>query len=98
VLTCDYPGTQYFTPSSLKKQFQEDLEKRKGGSAGGWNMAPYDSASIYWTTDFQNIRNMLADPDWKANVTKSAEGWLDMEKADVQIGTQATFIENGKII
>jgi hypothetical protein len=61
-------------------------------------MAPYDVASIYWTTDFQNIRNMLSDPDWGTNVAKSAEGWLDTKKAHVQFGTQTTFIENGVVV
>lgn len=60
-------------------------------------MAPYDAASIYWTTDFQNVRNMLADPDWTTKVTKSSEGWLDTKRADVQIGVQTTFIDNGNI-
>lgn len=60
-------------------------------------MAPYDSASIYWTNDFQNIRNMLADPDWTTKVAKSSEGWLDTKRADVQIGVQTTFIDNGNI-
>lgn len=61
-------------------------------------MAPYDAASIYWTTDFQNIRNMLADPDWATKVAKSSEGWIDTKRADVQIGIQTTFIENGKAV
>ncbi|KAL1856443.1 hypothetical protein Daus18300_010710 [Diaporthe australafricana] len=88
----------YVTSSSFKQRFQQDLQKLKGGSAAGWNMAPYDAASIYWTTDFQNIRNMLNDPDWEAKVTGSAEGWLDTSKADVQVGTQTTFIDNGKVV
>lgn len=89
---------QYFTPSAFKTQFQEDLDKFKGGSAAGWNMAPYDATTIYWTTDPQKIRNMLADPDWEDKVIKFEKGWIDQTKVDVQIGTQTTYLEDGKII
>ncbi|KAJ0124364.1 hypothetical protein J7T55_005702 [Diaporthe amygdali] len=88
----------YFTPTAFKAQFQEDLDNLKGGCAEGWNMAPYDAAVIYWTSDPQKIRNMLTDPDWEGKVTKFEQGWIDQTKVDVQIGTQTTFIEDGKII
>lgn len=61
-------------------------------------MAPYDAAVIYWTTDAQKIRNMLTDPDWEGKVTKFEQGWIDQTKVDVQVGTQTTYIEDGKII
>lgn len=61
-------------------------------------MAPHDAAVIYWTNDFQNIRNMISDPDWDTNVRKSVEGWIDTTKVDVQIGTHITFIENGEVV
>lgn len=89
---------QYFTPSTFKAKFQEDLDNLKGGCAAGWNMAPYDAAVIYWTTDPQKVRNMLTDPDWEGKVTKFEKGWIDQTKVDVQIGTQTTFIDDGKII
>lgn len=90
--------TQFFTPSSFKKDFQEHLDHLKGTSPAGWTMAPHDGAAIYWTNDFQNIRNMISDPEWDTNVRKFVEGWIDTTKVDVQIGTHMTFIENGKVV
>lgn len=85
-----HPGREcwYFTPTVFKQQFQEDLDKLKGGCAAGWNMAPYDAAVMYWTSDPQKIRNVLTDPDWEGKVTKLKKGWIDQTKVDVQIGTQ----------
>lgn len=61
-------------------------------------MAPYDAAFIYWTTDFHKFRNMIMDPEWDGNVTKFARGWNDQTKVDVQVGTQTTYIEDGKVV
>lgn len=61
-------------------------------------MAPYDAATIYWVTDVQNLRNMLNDPDWNNKVVAFESGWIDQHKVDVQVGTQTTFIEEGKIV
>ncbi|ROW02527.1 hypothetical protein VMCG_06052 [Cytospora schulzeri] len=88
----------YFTPSTFKQMFQADLDQMKGGSAAGWNMAPYDAATIYWFSDPQKLRNMLADPDWEGKVAKFEKDWIDLTKVDVQIGTQTTYIEDGKIV
>jgi hypothetical protein len=74
------------------------LDQLKGGSAEGWNMAPYDAATIYWVTDAQNLRNMLNDPDWNNKVVAFESGWINQHKVDVQVGTQTTFIEDGKIV
>ncbi|KAI0147206.1 hypothetical protein GGR57DRAFT_263355 [Xylariaceae sp. FL1272] len=41
----------YMTPTAFKDKFQEDLDSLKGGCAAGWNMEPYDAATIYWVTD-----------------------------------------------
>ncbi|KAM7193987.1 hypothetical protein V8F33_007493 [Rhypophila sp. PSN 637] len=87
----------YFTPSAFKEQFQSDLDTLKGGCAAGWNMAPYDAVVTYWVTDPQNVRNMLNDPDWNDKVVAFEKGWIDQTKVDVQIGTQKSFIEDGKI-
>ncbi|KAI0903118.1 hypothetical protein F4823DRAFT_629663 [Ustulina deusta] len=88
----------YMTPNAFKKQFQVDLDQLKGGSAQGWNMAPYDAVTIYWVTDPQKIRNMLNDPDWKNKVAGFEKGWISQSKVDVQVGMQTTFIEEGKIV
>ncbi|KUI71855.1 hypothetical protein VM1G_07484 [Cytospora mali] len=88
----------YFTPNTFKEMFQADLDQFKGGCAAGWNMAAYDAAVIYWVNDPQKIRNMLSDPDWEGKVTKFEKGWIDQTKVDVQLGTQTTFVEDGKIV
>ncbi|KAI0101743.1 hypothetical protein GGR51DRAFT_529207 [Nemania sp. FL0031] len=88
----------YMTPSEFKEQFKTDLEKYKGGSSEGWNMAPYDAATIYWVTDPQKVRNMLSDPDWNNKVIAFEKDWIDQSRADVQLGFQTTFIEGGKIV
>lgn len=91
--------TQYFIPSSFKKQLQEDhLEHIKSGSPGGWDVAPYDAAVIYWTNDFHNVRNMITDPEWEGKIAKFVEGWIDVTKVDVQVGSQTTFIDDGKAV
>ncbi|KAI0479142.1 hypothetical protein GGR56DRAFT_363708 [Xylariaceae sp. FL0804] len=88
----------YMTPDAMKAQFQTDLDQLKGGGAAGWNMAPYDVATIYWVSDPQKLRDMLNDSDYKDKVVKFEKGWIDQTKVDVQIGTQTTFIEEGKIV
>ncbi|ROV89363.1 hypothetical protein VPNG_10120 [Cytospora leucostoma] len=88
----------YFTPSTFKQLFQADLDQLKGGCAKGWNMAPYDAAVIYWFSDPERMRKMLSDPDWEGKVTKFEKGWIDQTQVDVQVGTQTTFLDGGKII
>ncbi|KAI1403700.1 hypothetical protein F4819DRAFT_450149 [Hypoxylon fuscum] len=88
----------YMTPAAFKQAFQPDLDNFKGGSAEGWNMAPYDAAVIYWVSDPQKIRNMLSDPDWSGKVVAFEKGWIDQTKVDVQVGTQTTYVEDGKIV
>lgn len=61
-------------------------------------MAPYDAVVTYWVTDPQKVRNMLNDPDWNDKVVAFEKGWIDQTKVDVQIGTQTSFIEDGKIV
>lgn len=90
--------TKYITPQAFKEQFQGDLDQLKGGCAAGWNMAPYDAATIYWVSDPQKLRNMLSDPDWNNKVAAFEKGWIDQNRVDVQVGTQHTFIEDGRIV
>lgn len=61
-------------------------------------MAPYDAAVIYWFSDPERMRRMLSDPDWEGKVTKFEKGWIDQTQVDVQVGTQTTFLDGGKII
>lgn len=61
-------------------------------------MAPYDAVVTYWINDPQKVRNMLNDPDWNDKVVAFEKGWIDQTQVDVQIGTQTTFIEGGKIV
>lgn len=82
----------------MKKQFQGDLDQLKGGCAEGWNMAAHDAVVIYWVTDPQKLRDMLNDPDWSEKVVTFEKGWINQSKVDVQVGTQTTFIEDGKIV
>ncbi|KAK0618510.1 hypothetical protein B0T17DRAFT_538111 [Bombardia bombarda] len=88
----------YFTPTALKEMFQADLDTFKGGCAAGWNMAPYDATIMYWVDDPQKVRNMLNDPDWNDKVIVFEKGWINQTKVEVQVGTQTTFIEEGKIV
>ncbi|KAH7304319.1 hypothetical protein B0I35DRAFT_445523 [Stachybotrys elegans] len=88
----------YVTPQAFKEKFQVDLDELKGGCAEGWTMAPYDAATIYWVTDPQKLRNMLADPEWNDKVVPFEKGWIDQHKVDVQAGTQTTYIEEGNIV
>ncbi|KAI0877639.1 hypothetical protein GGS24DRAFT_497569 [Hypoxylon argillaceum] len=69
------------TPTAFKEKFQEDLDGLKGGCAAGWNMAPYDAATIYWNNKVAAIER----------------DWASQKKGDVQVGTQTTFIEKCKI-
>ncbi|KAG6363940.1 hypothetical protein INS49_009043 [Diaporthe citri] len=87
------------TCQSFKKRLQEDhLEHLKSGSPAGWDIAPYDAAVIYWTTDLHNVRNMITDPEWEGSVRKFVVDWIDTTKVDVMAGTQTTFIEDGKVV
>ncbi|KAI1120770.1 hypothetical protein F5Y10DRAFT_117232 [Nemania abortiva] len=88
----------YLTPTSLKTHFQTDLDELKGGCAEGWNMAPYDAATIYWVTNAQKIRNMLLDNDWNEKVVPFEKGWIKQNQVDVQAGKQFTFIKGGEIV
>ncbi|KAK6207358.1 hypothetical protein LQW54_007185 [Pestalotiopsis sp. IQ-011] len=88
----------YITPKTLREYFQKDLDELKGGCATGWQMAPYDAATIYWVTDPQKIRDMLNDKIWQEKVTPFEKGWIKQNRVDVQAGYQTTFVEDGKII
>lgn len=41
---------------------------------------------------------MITDPEWDGIVKKFVEGWIDTTKVDVQVGTQSTFIDDGKVV
>lgn len=105
-LTCIYAsgadlqffGTQFLTPSNFKERYLEHVEVLRAESGVGWDVAPYDAEVILWTSDFQNIRNLFSDPDYEDKVRKFIEGWIDKTKLHVQVGTQTTFIKDGKIV
>ncbi|KAK4206210.1 hypothetical protein QBC37DRAFT_329206 [Rhypophila decipiens] len=88
----------YLTPNRYKERFRNDMKDFKGGCASSYHLAPYDAAVTYWVTDPQKIMNMLADPDFDNKALAFENGWTDQKKIDLQIGTQTTFLEDGKII
>lgn len=74
------------------------MEVIRAESGVGWDDAPYDAEVVLWTSDFQNIRNILTDPDYEDKVRKFIEGWIDKTKIHIQVGTQTTLIKDGKIV
>ncbi|KUI64395.1 hypothetical protein VM1G_11192 [Cytospora mali] len=87
----------YITPASLRSVFQEDLVKLKG-TLPGWKMAPFDVTSSYWVTDPDKLRGLLSDPDWEGKVVAFEKDWIDTSKAEVQIGWESTYLEDGEIV
>ncbi|KUI61329.1 hypothetical protein VP1G_08507 [Cytospora mali] len=75
----------------------EDLDKLKG-TLPGWKMAPYDVSSSYWVSDPDKLRGLLTDPDWDGKVVAFEKDWIDTSKAEVQIGWENTYLEDGEIV
>ncbi|KAI0471775.1 hypothetical protein GGR56DRAFT_682028 [Xylariaceae sp. FL0804] len=90
----------YLTPSSLRAAFQEDLDKFRGAAAGfkGWQMADFDVTTTYWVRNPDELRNMLADPEWDEQVQKPENGWIDQDRASIQVGWENVYVEDGQII
>lgn len=77
--------------------FQEDLDKLKG-TLPGWKMAPYDVTSSYWVSDPDKLRALLTDPDWEGKVVAFEKEWIDTSRAEVQIGWENAYLEDGEIV
>lgn len=60
-------------------------------------MAPYDVTSSYWATPEQ-LRAMLADPDWEGKVVAFERDWIDTSRESTQIGWESAFLQDGKIV
>ncbi|KAI0434042.1 hypothetical protein F5Y09DRAFT_20152 [Xylaria sp. FL1042] len=86
----------FLTPSFLRSAFQEDLQKFRGKQ--GWKMADFDVTTTYWVTDPDHLRNMLSDPEWDEQVQDVEEGWIDQDRASIQVGWETTYVDDGKII
>ncbi|KAI1353991.1 hypothetical protein F5Y01DRAFT_274926 [Xylaria sp. FL0043] len=86
----------FLTPSFLRNGFQEDLQKFRGKQ--GWKMADFDVTTTYWVKDPEHLRNMLSDPEWDAQVQDLEEGWVDQERALIQVGWETVYVEDGQVI
>lgn len=61
-------------------------------------MADFDVTTTYWVTDPDQLRNMLSDPEWDEQVQDVEEGWIDQDRASIQVGWETTYVDDGKII
>ncbi|KAI0378200.1 hypothetical protein F5Y04DRAFT_284193 [Hypomontagnella monticulosa] len=44
------------------------------------------------------LRTLLADPEWDEEVQSKEESWVDTDRASIQVGFETVFVEDGQII
>ncbi|OTB00390.1 hypothetical protein M426DRAFT_15526 [Hypoxylon sp. CI-4A] len=86
----------FLTPSNLRGAFQADLQTTRPKS--GWQMADFDVTTSYWVRNPDELRNMLADPEWDEDVQNKEDSWIDTDQASIQVGFETVFVEDGQII
>ncbi|KAI1496489.1 hypothetical protein F5X99DRAFT_424651 [Biscogniauxia marginata] len=87
----------YITPSSMRELFRQEIGEAKPGLSG-WTLSQSDATSSYWVSDPEKLKAMLADPDWANVVVASEKGWIYIGRAEVQIGWENSYIEDGQVV
>ncbi|CAJ2507176.1 Uu.00g083620.m01.CDS01 [Anthostomella pinea] len=86
----------FLTPSFMRQQFHNDLQETR--PKPGWQMADFDVTTSYWVRSPDDLRNMLADPEWDSEVQDKEDGWIDMDRASIQVGFETVFVDDGQIV
>ena len=61
-------------------------------------MADFDVTTSYWVRNPDELRTLLADPEWDEEVQSKEDSWVDSDRASIQVGFEAVFVEDGQII
>lgn len=88
--------SQVLTPSSLRATFQAEMDKQKG-EGSGWKMADYDSTAEYLISDPKILERVWTDPRYE-KLEEWAAAYGDTERGILQVGTEYTFMEDGKVV
>lgn len=87
--------TKYLTPSILREKFDQELKERRNTN---WKMADFSAVTSYWVHDPDDLRNVLASPEWAEKIAGPETDWVNMESAVVLAGFETVYLEDGKII
>ena len=80
----------------MRAAFGDELQNKLGKT--GWEMSPFDAVTTYWVRNPDDMRGLLADPDWTGKMGANEEGWIDTERATVMAGFETIYIQDGKIV
>ncbi|KAF2136528.1 uncharacterized protein K452DRAFT_322356 [Aplosporella prunicola CBS 121167] len=84
---------QYLTPSAAREMFQADLAHKPG-----WKLADYDAIISYWVRSADDMRGLLADPEWAEQVNARETEWADTVNVVTMAGFETVYIEDGQIV
>ncbi|KAI1401840.1 hypothetical protein F4819DRAFT_456887 [Hypoxylon fuscum] len=87
--------SMYLTPSILREKFDQELKERRNTN---WKMADFSAVTSYWVHDPDDLRNVLASPEWAEKIAGPETDWVNMESAVVLAGFETVYLEDGKII
>lgn len=65
----------------------------------GWEMGGFDALLEYWLRDLNDLKGLLADPEWAAKAVKDEDKWCDLSKSTLHIGFDTPYLlETGEAV
>ncbi|KAI1136026.1 hypothetical protein F5Y05DRAFT_121999 [Hypoxylon sp. FL0543] len=86
--------TSTFTPSTFAKEFGPVVDQMRPG----WQMNEAHLTLTYYVRDFDEMKAIVADPDYQSRGRDTEAGWIDASKGQVKIGWETTYLEDGKVV
>ena len=86
----------FLSPSPMRAAFGDELVNQLDKPT--WKMTGFDAMTSYWVRSPDDLRALLADPEWEEKVTGPEAEWIDMETVVVLAGFETTYVEDGDIV
>ncbi|KAK4449718.1 hypothetical protein QBC34DRAFT_463111 [Podospora aff. communis PSN243] len=86
----------FLCPSPMRAAFGDELVNQLDKPT--WKMTEFDAMTSYWVRSPDDLRALLADPEWEEKVTGPEAEWIDMETVVVLTGFETTYVEGGELV
>ena len=84
---------QYYTPSSLRKLWQEELEKANNPN---WQVPEWDVTTTYLLDHPDDVKKFHEDPEWTSRVGVPATQWI-ADSIHISFGYETVYLNEGKV-
>jgi hypothetical protein len=78
----------------LRDAYAAELQ---GMERKGWAMSEYSLMTSYWVRSPDDMRALLADPEWHEKVNEPEKDWIDTENIVILAGYETVYIEDEEI-